>query len=95
MANEKKQKREMMRKRKHSLFKKAYELGKLCDADVAVIVRINSRFYTYRSTDKKSWPPSMEQIVSTALFNIKFDTDVLIGIANHVSTAGRHAPKAL
>lgn len=38
MINEIKKRREMMRRRKNSLFKKANELGKLCDANVAVIV---------------------------------------------------------
>lgn len=63
MTNNTKKRSEMMQKRKHGLFKKASEHGKLCDADVAVIVRKNGRFYTYRSTDEKSWPPSIEQIV--------------------------------
>lgn len=63
MTNNTKKRSEMMQKRKHGLFKNASELGKLCDADVAVIVRKNGRFYTFRSTDEKSWSPSIEQIV--------------------------------
>lgn len=59
-----KKQRKMMRRRKNTLFKKANGLGKLCDADVAVIVCQNGRFYVYRSTDQTSWPPSMEHIVS-------------------------------
>ncbi len=39
MTNDTKKQSEMMRKRKHCLFDKAYELGKLCDADVELIVR--------------------------------------------------------
>jgi hypothetical protein len=61
----KKNEREKLRKRKNNLFKKAYELGKLCNVDVAVIVHKNGRYFTYRSTDKESWPPSMKEIVST------------------------------
>ncbi|KZO90112.1 SRF-like protein [Calocera viscosa TUFC12733] len=39
-------------KRKNGLFKKAYELGVLCSADVAVIVfGHNSKLYEYCSTD--------------------------------------------
>ena len=88
MINDVKKRSEMMRRRKHGLFKKAYELGKLCDADVAVIVRKNGRFYTYRSTGEESWPPSMAQIVSSIPF---FTWHMLIEIANCVSTAGKHA----
>lgn len=46
MTNNTKKRGEMMQKRKHGLFKNASELGKLCDADVAVIVRWDGRFYT-------------------------------------------------
>jgi len=61
---------EKLRRRKKNLFKKAYELGKLCDIDVAVILHKNGRYFTYRSIDKESWPPSMKEIVSnTALSN--------------------------
>ncbi|KZT51902.1 myocyte enhancer factor 2D, partial [Calocera cornea HHB12733] len=39
-------------KRKNGLFKKAYELGVLCSADVAVIVfGHNTKLYEYCSTD--------------------------------------------
>lgn len=86
MVNTIKQRREMMRRRKHSLFKKAYELEKLCDADVAVIVCKNGRFYIYKSTDQKAWPPPMEQIASSVPF-FTFNTEMLIEIANYVSAA--------
>lgn len=82
MTNDTKKQSEMMRRSKHCGFKKAYRLGKLCDADVAVIVRKN---------DQKSWPPSLEQIVSSIPF--KFGTDMLIEIANCIPTAGKHASK--
>ena len=62
--NDLKNRREKFRRRKHSFLKKAYELGKYCDADVAVIIHKNGRYFTYRSTDQGSWPPSMEKIVS-------------------------------
>lgn len=45
-----------------TLVKKAHELGKLCDVDIAVIICRNGRYFTYRSMDRQSWPPSMEQI---------------------------------
>jgi hypothetical protein len=61
-ASSLKNKREKERKRKKTLLKKAYELGKLCDVDVAVILYKNGRYLTYRS--KESWLPCMKQIVS-------------------------------
>ena len=57
-----------MRRRKNSLFKKADELRKLCNADVAVIVCQDGRFYVYKSTDQTSWSPSMEHIVGLVPF---------------------------
>jgi hypothetical protein len=57
-----KKERERERKRKKTLLKKAYELGKLCDVDVVVIIHKNGRYLTYRSTE--SWLPCMKQIVS-------------------------------
>ena len=59
-----KKRREALRRRKNTLFKKAYELGQLPDVEVAVIIRANGRYYTYRSTEQASWPPDIEQIVS-------------------------------
>lgn len=67
MINEMKKQRKMMRRRKHNLFKKIDEFEKLFDANVAIIVCKNGRFYVYRSTDQKSWPSSIEQIASLAL----------------------------
>ena len=63
-VDQKRAKRDMYRKRKSTLVKKAYELGKLCEVDVAVIICRNGRYFTYRSLDQQSWPPSMESIVS-------------------------------
>jgi hypothetical protein len=54
---------ENLRRRKDTLFKKAYELGKYAGVDVALIIRQNGRFFTYRSIDHESWPPSMKEIV--------------------------------
>ena len=63
-AGSQKNEREKLRRRKKILFKKAYELGKLCDIDVAVIHHKNGCYFTYISTDKESWPQSMKEIVS-------------------------------
>jgi SRF-type transcription factor (DNA-binding and dimerisation domain) len=50
-------------RRKKTILKKIYELGTYDGVDVALIIRQNGRFLTYRSIDHKSWPPSMEEIV--------------------------------
>jgi len=42
--------------------KKADQLARLCHADVAVIIRRNGRYYTYRSTDHDQWPPAITEI---------------------------------
>ena len=62
-SDEIRRKRERLRRRKRSLFRKAFQFGKLCEADVAVIIHNNGRFSTYRSMDRESWPPSMKDIV--------------------------------
>lgn len=66
-AEQRRSMREMYRKRKTTLIKKAHELGKLCEVDIAVIICRNGRYFTYRSMDRQSWPPSMDQIVSEML----------------------------
>jgi hypothetical protein len=56
-------KREQLRRGKKTLFKKAHKLAKVHKIDIAVIMHENGRYYTYRSTDQESWPPTMKQIV--------------------------------
>ena len=62
-ADSLKTEKEKQRRRKKTLLKKAYELGKLCDVDVAVIIHKNGRYHTYRSNEY--WLPCMTQIVSS------------------------------
>ena len=52
--------------------KKADQLARLCHADVALIIRRNGRYYTYRSTDHERWPPPMSEIVRTHLIYRSF-----------------------
>jgi hypothetical protein len=66
-AGSQKNANEKLRRRRNSLFRKAYELGKLCNVDVVVILHKDGRYFTYRSMDKESWPPSIKEIVSTIL----------------------------
>jgi hypothetical protein len=58
---------ERLRRRKDSVLKKAYELAKFCDVDVALILRIRTtgRYITYRSVDLESWPPSTDQTLTS------------------------------
>ena len=63
VTNNRKRRTDNLGRRKKTLLKKAYELGKYDGVDVAVIIRQNGKFFTYRSVDHKSWPPSMEEIV--------------------------------
>lgn len=94
MINAIKQRRKMMQRRKHSLFKKAYKLKKLCNADVAVIVYKNGCFYIHKSIDQKAWPLSIEQIANLVPF-FTFNTEMLIKITNYISATGNCTSKTL
>ncbi|KAI9767640.1 MAG: hypothetical protein M1840_005511 [Geoglossum simile] len=63
----KKERNTQRRKRKLGAAKKAHLLGMLCNLDVALIIYNpeNGQYDMYRSTDRESWPPPMEQIVSS------------------------------
>jgi len=63
MVTNRKRRSNNLGRRKKTLLKKAHELGKYDGVDVAVIIRQNGKFFTYRSVDHKSWPPSIEEIV--------------------------------
>jgi len=58
-----KAKTQQFTRRKPNLIKKADQLARLCQADVALIIRRNGRYYTYRSIDHDQWPPSLSEIV--------------------------------
>ena len=51
-------------KRRISLFRKAYMLGKLCDADICIIIHRNNDYFLYKSKDDPLWPPSFQDMVS-------------------------------
>ena len=61
--NKSKRRSENLRRRKETLLKKVYELGKDYGVDVALILRQNGQYFTYRSIEHESWPPSMKDIV--------------------------------
>ncbi len=58
-----KAKTQQFTRRKSNLVKKADQLARLCHADLALIIRKNGRYYTYRSTDHEQWPPTVSEIV--------------------------------
>jgi len=58
-----KAKTQQFTRRKSNLLKKADQLARLCHADLALIIRKNGRYYTYRSTDHEQWPPNLLEIV--------------------------------
>jgi hypothetical protein len=60
-----KRRNEGINRRKDTLVKKAYELGKLDGIDVGLIICKHGRYTTYRSSDHASWPPPMAEIVSS------------------------------
>ena len=43
--------------------KKADQLARLCHADLALIIRRKGRYYTYRSSESETWPPTIREIV--------------------------------
>ncbi len=58
-----KAKTQQFTRRKSNLVKKADQLARLCHADLALVIRKNGRYYTYRSTDHEQWPPTITEIV--------------------------------
>ncbi len=63
----KKERNTQRRKRRWGIEHKAYEMGKLCGFEVALIMYNpeNGKYYTFRTTDQTSW--NMNQIVSEPL----------------------------
>lgn len=55
--------RERFRERKNCLFKKTYEVDKLYQTDVYLVLYFNHRFYIYSSRDEASWSSFEKQIV--------------------------------
>jgi hypothetical protein len=63
----KKERNTQRRKRRWGVEHKAYEMGKLCGFEVALIMHNpeNGEYFTFRTTDQTSW--NMDQIVSELL----------------------------
>jgi hypothetical protein len=54
---------ESLRRRIKSLLIKAHEIWDIYGVDIAMVLKNNSQYYTYRSIDKSTWPPTMAEIV--------------------------------
>jgi hypothetical protein len=80
---------ENLGRRKKTVFKKVYELGKCDGVDIALILCHNGRLFTYRSIDHESWPPSMKEIVRLYHSNIHIHTKVKA--ASFVPCSSEHA----
>ncbi len=61
-----KRRNENLRRRIETLLIKAHEIWDDYGVDVAMVLKNNSQYYTYRSIDKPTWPPSMVEIVSNS-----------------------------
>jgi hypothetical protein len=85
MSPRRNRKGENSRRRKRTLLKKAYEYGELSGADIAFFIYQSGRWFTYRSTDRQSFPPSWEQIVSVMT---KYIRNADERIARVISTPG-------
>jgi hypothetical protein len=61
-----KREREGISRKTKTLLNKSHKLGKLPGVDVALIIYNRGRYFTYKSTDRESFPPVMAEIVSEA-----------------------------
>jgi hypothetical protein len=58
-----KRRNDNLRRRIETLFIKAHEIWDGYGVDVAMVFKDNSQYYTYRSKENPTWPPSMAEIV--------------------------------
>jgi hypothetical protein len=84
MTTKVKRRSERLSRRKETLLRKAHEMAKLCDVDVALFIRTHKsgRLITYKSINRQCWPPTEEQIVS-ALEHREHHTNK--AVATHLS----------
>lgn len=82
-----KRKHEGINRRRDTLIKKAHELGAFDGVDVYLIICKHGRFTTYRSRDRKSWPPSTEEIVSEEIARLTYTTAANTNVGNCVSSS--------
>ena len=63
-----KRQNESLRRRIETLLIKAHEIWDIYGVDVAMVLKNNSQYYTYRSVDKSTWPLTMAEIVGGIYF---------------------------
>ena len=80
--NKSKRRSENLGRRKKTVLKKVYKLGKYDSIDVALIIRQNGRFFTYRSFNHESWPPSMKEIVR--LYHLDIHIHINVEVASFI-----------
>jgi hypothetical protein len=80
--NKSKRRSENLGRRKKTVLKKVYELGKYDGIDVALIIRQNGRFFTYRSINHESCPPSMKEIVR--LYHLDIHIHINVEVASFI-----------
>jgi len=54
---------ERLGRRIKTLFMKSHELWELFGVDVAVVFKTKSLYYTYKSIENSTWPPTMADVV--------------------------------
>jgi hypothetical protein len=70
-----KERSQQKKRRRETLFIKAYEYCQKCDADIFIILRTKDNGQTFTLSSENSqdgkWPPSQQEIVSLAITLIK------------------------
>jgi hypothetical protein len=79
-----KNKREQLRRGKRTLVKQAHKLATVHNVDIAIIMHKNGQYFTYRSVDRESWPPTMKQIVRRNPLNGLSMIDLMLGSKLHI-----------
>lgn len=64
--------REQFRKRRHNFLKSAHLLSEDCEAEIYVLISRGGKYFTFKTSDRPSWPPSQEEIVIMPLFKSPF-----------------------
>jgi hypothetical protein len=62
-------------RRKQTLIRRAYELGKCPGIKMALFIRRQGKITTYQSIDDESWWPVMAEIVCLIFLQIKYITN--------------------
>jgi len=69
--------REQFRRRRYTFLKSASAISTDCQADVYVVVFRHGKYFTFKSTDRPSWPPSQEEIVNMSISFCNFSLKLI------------------